>query len=199
MAYNSVHEELFKGEPADAKFGAPELQRLFERQTVVAEDARVLARYLTQSGNEGQVQLEEKTKPQTLMALMHVLKEYSVISKSAEAKLRRRVREVLSPYTVSMQEALELEDMDEKGEISFAAFRGALRIEQVDEELLEFMTFFVFRQSQHSERMRYQCLMTLLEGEEEYGEEEFEKDSHSSTVRVKSITNEENLVKSDLL
>ena len=47
--------------------------------------------------------------------------------------------------------------------------------------------------------MRYQCLMTLLDGEEEYGEEEFEKDSHSSTVRVKSITNEENLGKSDLL
>ena len=79
------------------------------------------------------------------MALMHVLKEYSIISKNSEAKLRKRVREVLGPYSVSVQKALELEDMDEKGEISFAAFRGALRIEQVDEELLEFMTFFVFR------------------------------------------------------
>ena len=129
VTYSTVHEELFKGEAADKKFGAPELQRLFERQTVISEDARVLAHFITQNGNEGQVQLEQKSKQQVLMALMHVLKEYSIISKNSEAKLRKRVREVLGPYSVSVQEALELEDMDEKGEISFAAFRGALRIE----------------------------------------------------------------------
>ena len=158
-------------------------------QSVYPEDAEKLSLYLTQGTGESDWKHTKRTKQEVMAKLSYLLNVYEVYSKVEEEKLIRRVLTVLRPCAEVLREALELEDMDEKGEISFSAFRGALRIEQVDEELLEFMTFFVFRQSEHSERMRYTALLTLLGGPlpsleekvegEEY-EDEFEKQSNSS-------------------
>lgn len=174
-------KRLFFDDDSD-EISIVDLARKFEKINITGAKANLLARYIVEPKfGDQQIVYDEHLTCEVSKAtdlLLDFVGPYQVFADNvpfgkdeddycSETEVRLQCIETFLKYLPALKDALSAEDYENSGLCDHIQIREAIQSvhEDVDNQLLDWMVFYVFNQSESVEKMKYRVLTQLLEEE----------------------------------
>lgn len=151
-------------------------------------DKLLLARFLVEPREESKVSYDNQMKGKrqnVLTTLLELVDEYKIYSEKEEVANIKTIREELGSCKNTLKDAIEVEDMNENGLITYKTLKNTLIDMDLDlePEVMDFLLLKVYERSKSSYKMEYGRIFELLEGAsddgDDYSDDEFKKEEKS--------------------
>ncbi len=141
-----------------------------------AEEAEDIARFVVEDRDDGDTservfdEDQEISKTKFAQRFSRIVtgegkESYRVFSQAQVEALKKEVRKALCMNKVSLEETIKLDDDDETGVVSLEGIKESFEVMELElgDELMEFIFYWIFRESKNTEEMKYGVLLSLLD------------------------------------
>lgn len=100
-------------------------------------------------------------------------KNFFVFKASDEPALRKKMRDILKPCKISLDETIKLDDEDNTGNVSLEGILETFEIMELEFEdrLLQYIIFLMFKNAKDIDHLKYKPLFDVIDEKEEKQEE----------------------------
>lgn len=138
------------------------------------DQAQTLARYMVEPDRTGRVKFNPKAsctknvfveRINEIVSLKGENQPYKIFSAQDERRLKNEVRELLSRCRETLEETVQLDDDEQKGSVSLEGLKESFEVMEIElsPEVEEFLWWFIFRESDDTDEMKYSALFAMLD------------------------------------
>lgn len=175
---DDISKLFFKSTREDTEISIIDLKGKFDALGVPAKKGGLLARYLIEPLNQAEIVYNENaksTQSEIILVLKDLIGDYKLYKQSEDQEcddslyvsqelMQKLIVERFGRSKQSFIESLKCEDYDEEGILDLVQLKEAIISydEDLDDELIDYILFYVFARSQSPDRMEYKVLIKLI-------------------------------------